>query len=147
MTITWVLIADRGGARLFEHRRRSSGLQLLQDLPHPEGRMKNGEIDADKHGRSFDTFGAGRHAMSTSQEPTEHLAAQFARELADVLNQGFQQHRFERLILVAAPRFLGDLRNSLSDTTKTAIKATLNKDLSGIPEQDLPQHLSDLLPL
>ena len=48
MTTTWILIAHRGGARLFEHTGRSAGLKLLQDIPHPEGRLKNQDINADK---------------------------------------------------------------------------------------------------
>ena len=31
------------------------------------------DIDADKPGRSFDSFEQGRHAMSTEQEPIERI--------------------------------------------------------------------------
>lgn len=147
MPITWVLVADRGGARLFEHHGRSSGLQRVADIPHPQGRLKNGELNADKHGRSFDSSGNGRHAMGTSESPAEHVAASFARKLAQRLNQGGQQHRYERLVLVAAPRFLGSLRNALSNAAKTAVIATINKDLSGVQDRDLRTHLADVLPL
>ncbi len=147
MAVTWVLIANRGGARLFEHQGRSTGLQLIKDIPHPEGRMKNGEITSDKHGRAFDSQGAGRHAMGTSLDPSEHAAAQFARQLAGIVDLGGKQGDFEQLVLVAAPRFLGDLRNALADTTKGMIKAEINKDLASVREHDLPQHLGDTLPL
>jgi protein required for attachment to host cells len=147
MPVTWVLVADRGGARLFTHRGRSKGLQRLEEIPHPEGRLKNGELNADKHGRSFDSTGNGRHAMSTSESPTEHLAARFARELAHRLDQGSQQQRYERLVLVAAPRFLGMLRGAMGATAKSTVMATVNKDLSGVQDRDLPEYLSGLLPL
>jgi protein required for attachment to host cells len=146
MATTWVLIADRGGARLFKHRGRTTGLEHLRDIPNPKGRLKNGDINADKHGRAFDSMGAGRHAMGKA-EPVDQVAEQFARDLAGMLDQGFVQKEFKQLVLVAAPRFLGDLRGALSDNTKAAIKDTINKDLSGINERELPKHLAEVLPL
>jgi len=147
MPVTWVLIAHRSGARLFEHKGRSTGLVLLHDIPHPEGRLKNGEINADKHGRAFDSRGAGRHAMSTSQEPVDHVAEAFARDLCQRLEQGANANRYERLVLVASPRFLGDLRGCLGDNTRARLLHTLHKDLSGINDRELPSHLSDVLAL
>lgn len=35
--------------------------------------MRNGDIDTDKQGRSFNRLGQGRHAVSTEQEPREDL--------------------------------------------------------------------------
>jgi len=147
MPTTWILIADRGGARLFAHRGRSTGLQLIEEIPHPEGRLKNGDINADKHGRAFDSKGAGRHAMSTSQEPTAQVSTRFAKQLSERLEHGAHQNEFDRLILAAAPRFLGDLRGSLGDNSSSRLTTTLNKDLSGVDERDLPGHFSDILPL
>lgn len=147
MPITWVLIAHRGGARLFEHRGRSTGLVLIDDIAHPEGRLKNGQINADKHGRAFDSRGAGRHAMGTSVEPVEHVAELFARDLCQTLEHAANQNRYERLILVAAPRFLGDLRNCLGDNARARVHHTLHKDLSGVNDRELPGHLGDVLAL
>lgn len=146
MAKTWILVAHRGGARLFEHEGRESGVTLHQALDHPAGRMKNREIDSDRHGRSFDRRGAGRHAYSTETAPTEHVAAQSAKYVASILEEGREQSRYQRLILVAEPHFLGLLRAELSAPTAALVAAELDKDLGDIEARDLPKHLEGILP-
>ena len=146
MAKAWILVAHRGGARLFEHEGREPEVTLHQALDHPAGRLKNREIGSDKHGRSFDRQGAGRHAYTTEAEPTEHVAAQFARQLASMLEEGREQGRYQRLILIAEPRFLGLLRAELSAPTAALVAAELDKDLGDIEARDLPKHLEGVLP-
>lgn len=138
---TWILVAHRSGARLFESRGPRKGLERLQNLEHPAGKLKNRQIDSDKHGRSFDRRGSGRHAYTTEHEPTTHVAAQFAKQLAAVLEEGRVQQRYARLVLVAEPRFLGILRAELSAPIASLVSGTLDKDLGGVEDRDLPKHL------
>ncbi len=145
MDTTWILVADRAGARLFEQQGRGKLLTLLRDLPHPEGKLKNRDIDADKHGRSFDSMGQGRHAMSTEQAPTDRVAERFAKELAQMLDQGRMQNAYGRLVLVADPVFLGMLRAALPEPLAGKVAATVNKDLTHVNERDLLDHLGDIL--
>jgi len=144
---TWILVAHRSGARLFENKGPGRGLILVSDIPHPEGRLKNKDIDADRPGRSFDSLGQGRHALSSEQEPTAHLAEQFAKQLSTMLDDGRNQQRYTRLVLVAEPRFLGNLRAALSSTTAALVTATVGKDLGGVEPHFLPKHLSDFVRL
>lgn len=145
METTWILVADGAGARLFEQQGRGKPLTLLRDLPHPEGKLKNRDIDSDKHGRSFDSMGKGRHAMSTEQAPTDRVAERFAKELAQTLDQGRLQKSYDRLVLVADPVFLGTLRTALPEALAGTVTATVNKDLTHVNERDLPEHLGDAL--
>lgn len=147
MNNTWILVAHRGGARLFENKGPGKGLNLLHDIPHPEGRLKNKDIGADKPGRSFDSRGQGRHALSTEQEPTAHLAEQFAKQLSTMLEDGRSQQRYAKLVLVAEPRFLGNLRAALSSPTAALVTATLDKDLAGVEQHNMTKHLSDIVRL
>lgn len=144
---TWILVAHRSGARLFENKGPGKGLNLVSDIPHPEGRLKNKDIDADRPGRSFDSRGQGRHALSSEQEPTAHLAEQFAKQLSSMLDEGRNQQRYSKLVLIAEPRFLGNLRATLSTTTAALITATLSKDLGGVESRLLPKHLTDVVRL
>ncbi len=150
MSTTWVLVAHRGGARLFENAGRGKGLALVQDLPHPEGRMKSGEINSDRPGRSYSNSSGGggfaRHGFGRD-DATVEVAAQFARDLAGVLDRGRNDKRFDKLILVAEPSFLGNLRASLSAPTAAAVAATLDKDLAQVSEHDLPKHLGSVVTL
>jgi len=147
MNNTWILVAHRGGARLFENKGPGKGLNLLQDIPHPEGRLKNKDIGADKPGRSFDSHGQGRHALGTEQEPTEHVAEQFAKQLSALLDDGRSRQRYANLILVAEPRFLGNLRAALNAHTAALITATLGKDLGAVEPHNMPRHLDGIIRL
>lgn len=144
---TWILVAHRSGARILENRGPGKGLELVQNVEHPEGKLKNREINTDKHGRSFDRRGSGRHAYTTEQDPAGRLAEQFAKQLANLLDEGRMRHRYEQLILVAEPRFLGILRGALSGPTLALVRSTLDKDLGGAEIRDLPRHLEQAVRL
>jgi protein required for attachment to host cells len=149
MGMTWVLVAHRGGARLFENAGRGKGLSLVHDLPHPEGRLKSGEINSDRPGRSYSSGAGGgftRHGFG-KDDATVEVAAQFARELAGLLERGRTEKRYDRLVLVAEPSFLGNLRASLSAPTAAAVSATLDKDLGQVSQHDLPKHLGTVVTL
>lgn len=145
MDRTWIVVAHRGGARIFAAGQSGKGMDLVTELEHPAGKLKNQDIDSDKQGRAFDRRGAGRHAYTREQEPTEHVAAQFAKQIATVLEDARTARTYERLALVAEPRFLGMLRAALSPSVAALVTATLDKDLGGIEERDLPRHLTEIL--
>ncbi|HLA74698.1 MAG TPA: host attachment protein [Gammaproteobacteria bacterium] len=143
MNTTWILVADRSSAKLFESRGKAKGLQRLQEIPHPEGRLKNQDIDSDTdvRARSFDSVGMGRHATSPHQEPTKTLAGQFAHHLAELLNKGRTSHAYQQLVLVAEPGFLGLLRGALDTQTAGLVVESVTKDLMHVEDRDLPNHL------
>lgn len=147
MNTTWIVVAHRGGARFFENPGPGKGLKLVETIEHPEGRLKNGEINSDKPGRAFDKVGGGRHSMSTEQAPIERVAQQFAKLLSEKLIKGRTQNRYAKLVLVAEPRFLGELRSALDSPTTALVSATLDKDLGGVEDRDVPKHLNDVIRL
>lgn len=147
MTKTWILVAHRSGARILENKGPRKRLELLQQIEHPEGRLKNHEINSDKSGRGFDGKGVEHHAYSNEHAPTEHVAEQFAKQLSEVLEHGRTRRRFDKLVLVAEPRFLGNLRAAIPAQTAALISATMDKDLGGVETRDLPKHLNGVVRL
>ena len=142
MTTTWILSANRSSASLFESNWPGNLMRRIQDVNHPQGRMQNREINTDKPGRIFDSFGQARHSTSQKQEPTEHIAQQFALNLAELLHKGRLTHAYDRLILIAEPKFLGVLRAALDKNTTSLIIQTVNKELVDVKEADLAKHLN-----
>jgi protein required for attachment to host cells len=140
MINTWILVAHRGGARLFENKGPGKGLNLLHNIPHPEGRLKNKDI-------GFDSNGQGRHSLSSEQEPTAHVTEQFAKQLSTMLDDGRHQQLYGKLVLVAEPRFLGNLRAALSTPTAALVTATVGKDLGSVELHNMPKHLTDTIRL
>jgi protein required for attachment to host cells len=144
---TWILIAHRSGARLFENRGPGKGLNLLEQLEHPAGRLKNHEIDSDKPGRRFTPRGEARQGMGHDQEPVAHVTERFAKQLSVLLDQGRCLQRYNQLVLVAEPRFLGNLRAALTPRTAAMVTNSLGKDLGPIETRELPSYLGDVIRL
>ena len=142
--VTWILIANRSHARVVEST-RGKPFVTAHDIPHAEGRLKDREIDADRPGRAYDRQGGGRHAMSAEVAPTEKVAERFAKRLAQVLEDGRTKGRYARLVLVAEPAFLGEVRAKLNPQTAKSVSAALDKDLVTVPDRELPAHLGDLV--
>jgi protein required for attachment to host cells len=147
MATTWVLVAHDAGARVFENHGPGKGLTLVEETDHPEGRMRDGELVSDRPGRSFrkDSGDPRRAAMSQSQGPHDRVVASFARDLAQRLQQGRMQSMYDRLVLVAPPKFLGLLRSSLDAPTGQLVVGSLDKDLARSNEAELVEHLGEII--
>lgn len=140
---TFILVADRGGARLFG--KAGDGLKRIEVIDHPDGQLKGREIDSDKSGRSFDSVGHGRHANGRDHTATEHVADVFATHLSKMLEQRRTDNQFSKLIIVADSRFLGKLRAALTPQTAKLVVGSLDRDLAGISDRDLVAHVAPLL--
>jgi protein required for attachment to host cells len=141
MVTTWILVAHRGGAKIFKNTRADGPVTVIREIPHPEGRLKDGEIDTDKPGRSYSRGSMERHEFSRHQTPSDHLAETFAKQLALVLDEGRATGQFEQLIVVADRDFLGHLRSVLSMPTAKLVVAELNKNITELNNNEITDRL------
>jgi len=139
---TWIMTADRAGARIFE--RDGNELILVEQLFHDEGRLRDAELGSDEPGRSYDSARPGRHSLGKEQSPHEHDAADFARNLAHKLRDGRVHNRFTRLVIAAEPHFLGLLRAALDKTTGKLVVRTVPEHLQQLPAAKLVTHVLPL---
>ena len=145
-TSTWILIANRAGARIFVNYGPGKGLKFVASLDHPEGRLRDQEAVSDKPGRGFSSASGGpRHALVSEQDYKEHEVEKFAKLLAKRLDDGRNQNEFEQLILAADPKFLGKIKGALNSQTAGKVVATLGKDLWDVADRDIPEHLRELI--
>ena len=127
MPTTWVLIADGAKARVLAQQKNFAQLKPAFEQEEFTGtRAQSREIASDRPGRSFDSGGQGRHAMEPPTDPQRYAKYEFARELAERLEEAVHAHRFDKLVLVAAPKTLGDLRELLPDPVKTKVVADID---------------------
>lgn len=147
MTTTWILVAHEGGARLFANDGPGKGLGLVETIDHPEGRTPERDMVSDRPGRSFrkDSGDPSRASMGQSEGPHDRAVADFARLLAQKLKQARTQNQIQRLVLVAAPRFLGTLRSSLDGPTSQLVVGSINKNLASSKEAELIKHLGEVI--
>lgn len=139
----WIVIADGNQARIFENSGVGKG---LRQIDHVEQTPKTAaEIMADRPGRAYSSVGHGRSAMEPPTDPVQKREADFMRALAEKLDAGARAGAFDRLVLAAAPKALGDLRQSLSEAVRKTLMAELPKDLTNVPTDNLAEHLKDIL--
>jgi protein required for attachment to host cells len=142
---TWVLIADGGHAKVFETEGPASELAPVGDMMLTAVLPASRDILADRPGRSFESQGRARHAMENRSDPHRELKRAFAKKVCETLATKLAEQRFERLVLVAPPATLGDLRVELPKVVVARVVAELAQDLVKIPDKELPGHLEEVL--
>ena len=145
-TVTYILVADGARARLYSNHGVGKGLQPVSGATHKADlHHHDRDILTDKPGRASSSIGNGRAALEPQTDWHRFEKHKFAREMAKVLDAAAANKAFDRLILIAPPATLGDLRTELGDQTRKLVSAELAKDLTRHAEQELPQHLGDVL--
>ena len=141
MKQTWIVVAESSRARIFALRGLTSPLQELEDLVNPAARAAERDLVSDRPGRTVDSTGGQRHAKQPQVTPAEQVVLTFARAIADHVEQGRTHGKFEDLIVVAAPEFLGLLRKSLTEATRHKIKKEIHKNLVREDEKTIREYL------
>lgn len=70
----------------------------------------------------------------------DHQTLQFARQVADYLNLAVANNDVNKLVLLAAPGFLGYLRSELSDTALRAVVLAEPRNLSDLEEAKIRKY-------
>lgn len=140
----WVLIADGQRARLLETTGRNAPLSQALGQEFIGNALPSRDINADRPGRYSGGPGGQHHAMDWPTDPHRHEKREFARWLAEEMEEYRKKGKFERLIVVAPPQTLGDLRAEMSDALKETLRGEMNKDLTKIPVHELPEYLEEV---
>ncbi len=144
-TKTWILLADGARARIVSNAGPGKGIEEVSGMEFSGDKQRTGEVMADRPGRSFDSAGSHRHAMEPPSDPHREMKRDFASDLVQALEDQLAKRAFDRLVLIAAPATLGDLRNAMPKALQDVIYAEVPKDLVKLPNTDLGSHLADIL--
>lgn len=144
MKKTWILVADSAHARIFEADAINAPLNEIRDYSNSEAHLKNVDLDSDRPGRG--EGGGSHHAMDTTSDSKEHEIEAFAHYIANELDHARTENSFAQLIVVAAPSFLGQLRQVISDPLAKMVSYELDKNLSKMDSDEIRQHLPEILP-
>ena len=108
-----ILVADQSRARTFTRARKFSPLIQDSEWDHAEGRLPVRERVSDQQGVGFSSSGSGRDAMGDPQAIKDADANRFAQKLCQRTEQRLARLNARHLIVVAPPRFLGQLRSAM----------------------------------
>jgi protein required for attachment to host cells len=137
----WILVANGRECRIYTRNHMTGKLDIVKTFGNEESRLHNREMGVDKPGRVFDSVGTMRHAMEPKIFFTRQARQDFARKIAEFLEEAAQNDRFHALSVAASASFLGELRGYFSDAVQEKIVIQVNKDLTNVPPQDLLSHL------
>jgi len=146
MKLTWILVADNTRARIFSTDTPSSPLQEVDDLAHTEGRLHDREMTSDLPGKIKNAGGIGGHAFEQPTDPKKHEAENFAHRISHYLEEAYNANKFEQLLIIAEPSFLGLLRNQLPEQIKKRVCFELDKNITAHSAEDIRKHLPVFLP-
>ena len=136
-----VIVADSSKARILTAQSRSGTLEINRELIHDDSRLKEQELVADGAGITNDSGGYGKHSMGYEKNAHQRQAKIFAHELCSEVDKIRRKDDIGRIHLVAAPKFLGLLRNSLNKQCAALLVGEINKDLVNHSIEDIRAHL------
>lgn len=145
VTRTWILIADASRAHVLTTRGPKTNLERIDEMTLASELPPTHEIVDDRQGRTFDSAGPGRHAYEPHTDPRRALKGDFAQVVAAMLDEQAREKAFDRLVVVAPPTMLGELRTRMSNAVRSMVTAEIDKDLTKIPDGDVARHLADVL--
>lgn len=144
----WVLVANGHSGKIFESAKRNEGLKeaLPYDLhmPNPPTGKKHGD---ERPGRVHESVGEQRHAMEPRSDMEKLAKENFARYVATVLGEEAQKDKFDELVVVASPEFLGDLRDEMHGELRKKVVGEIDKDLTHMKAKELRERISSELDL
>ena len=141
MEKTWVLVANASKAVLYHFvppgAKEKPKLMIVDEFSHPESREKDHDLTSDREGEYISKPGGHGNFIEAS-DPHKYEAKVFAHQLFQKLEQGRVGNQYQKLVLVAAPHFLGLLRQEIDERPlkKVTIKE-ITKDYTGEPSNEL----------
>lgn len=128
----WVVVADESNAIVYARDTMRGPLRELFSLENETARKKMDQLISDSGGRSFDSYGKGRHTMANEKAGAKRNAATvFAKQIAERIAKVMHDGSCRGFAVVAAPRFLGVLRDAISIATTAEPYATVDKEVVG----------------
>lgn len=136
----WILVANGSRAKLFATDERAERWDLREEFLHEESRSMSRHLL-----NQPDNPNAGSlHKPQPENEPDARQQFEhdrFARELAQRLERGLNDHAYDRLVIAAPPGFLGLLRKQISTRVHQRLMLDYRADYVNVPERELPERI------
>jgi protein required for attachment to host cells len=113
--------------------------------------MNERELESDAEPRFNGHGGAGTRGTAPRGGPAsdreaqgqrEHSVSMLAKRVDEYLEKARNERRYDRLVIVAPPKFLGTLRKELGKEVAKLVTEEVPKDLSWLNARQIEQHLS-----
>jgi protein required for attachment to host cells len=148
MNTSWIVTANASIAHFFCQESTSSDLEEIHDIANADVHQLTTDSESDRLGQH--AASKSRHSVGAPtqpsgyqphQSPAEHSTELFARKIATYLQRGYQQGRFNNLILAASPEFLGTLRKQLEPNLSSVVSLEIDKDYTQVNTNELRKYI------
>jgi protein required for attachment to host cells len=147
-----VVVADERRATFFDLTRPDTGLHEAGAVENPAGRLKDTDLETDRAGRRYGgaqgvSHGQGQaqghhHGVDGERSTLLHDLTLFAKEVGRRIDADRVGHKFDKLVIVAAPKMLGLLRQAIPTPVQSMVAGEVPKDLVNHG----PQAILDAIP-
>lgn len=137
---TFIVVADGRKMLFLRNDGDAEHPNLVVERKREQDNPSDGEQATDRPGRSFSSVGPGRSAY---EETDFHQLEEdrFAAETAELLKKRALNNDFEKLIIVAPPKTLGELRKSYHKEVEGRLIGEIDKTLTGHTLDDIEKAL------
>lgn len=156
--VTWILVADGRRAQVYTRekveklipmeRQRNQFEEIISHEPVPIPGMKWEAESAEQYqvgrnatGMVFDSASSSRSMSEPHLDVREEIKLHLARTIAEQLNIAKLNKAFDRLVLIASPKMLGEIKKYLDEKVLRLVIAEMPKDLTHFDAEELENHL------
>jgi protein required for attachment to host cells len=136
-----IVIANQGQAQIYETQRLGEKLENVVSLKNVRAHLTEHELATDASGRGMNratgmhqTYGPGPVLRVTANH-------RFAQAIADALNEKMNKGDGSKMVLVAEPRFLAEIKRACTRRVLGNIARELRKDLAHESTQRIIERL------
>lgn len=132
------IVANRTYAVIYREGRLGKFV-FVERLSNENGKTMEIDLVSDRPGRAISSGGAGKihHGLEKKTTHHEEDAKRFAARIARFLKQSHAEDRYDELVLVAEPHFLGLLRAALPPSIEKLVKLQIPREYAQGSDQDL----------
>lgn len=144
-----IVVANQAEAAFYDLDSRTGEPKFATRLTDPLAHLHDRDLKSDRPGRFSDHAplaggrrgATGQHGTGGERSPRKHEAALFAGRIAEQLEHARGNAEFDRLVVMAAPAFLGLLRKAMPDSVRSHVAAEVGKDLVSEPVASVRAHI------
>jgi protein required for attachment to host cells len=142
---TWILVSSAYIARVFELDSLTSPWREVYTWVNPEDRLRRQDLNTDRPGRIASPPRGQRSSYADPSDPRQKIDAAFAKDVIRELRVAHDEGRFERLVVVAPPHFMGLLRQFDRGRLTAVVFQEVRKDFTHETAASLQRRLRELI--
>ena len=136
-----VLIGDGQKALFLRNKGTAHQVRLEVEQVLEQDNPATREQGTDRPGRTFQSAAKNKRSGLETTDWHELEKERFARRVAAALEQLVRGEKVKKIVVVAPPRTLAELRTAFHADVKSRIVAEIDKDLTKLPVDQIEKHL------